>query len=100
VSLTVKLDKTPPTITFSGNSGTYSILGTVSITSSASDNLSGVASSTCQSISGPAYNFTPGTNSFSATATDNAGNTVTGTTTLRAAGDLCRPLRAVQAVRE
>jgi hypothetical protein len=92
VSLTVKLDKTPSTITFSGNSGTYSILGTVSITCSTSDNLSGVASSTCQSISGPAYNFTPDTNSFSATATDNAGNTVTGTTTftLRVTyADLC-----------
>jgi len=74
-SLTVKLDKTAPTVTYTGSSGTYGILDTVSITCTATDNLSGVASSTCQNVSGPAYNLTPGSNSFSATATDVAGNT-------------------------
>src|SRR5262249_13157488 len=65
-----------------GNAGTYRVDQMVSITCLPSDpNLkdgapgSGVATSTCKSISGPAYSFKLGLNSFSATATDYAGNT-------------------------
>ena len=41
---------------------------------SASDALSGIATNTCQSISGPAYLFVIGTNTYAAVATDKAGN--------------------------
>lgn len=74
-SLTVKLDKTAPTVTYTGGAPTYGILDTVSITCTTADNLSGVASTTCKDVTGPAYDFAPGTNEFSATATDAAGNT-------------------------
>jgi hypothetical protein len=90
-SLTVQLDKTSPTVTYTG-AATYGILDTVSITCTATDNLSGVASSTCQDVSGPAYNFDPGSNTFSATATDVAGNTgqaSVGFTLLVTFGDMC-----------
>jgi uncharacterized protein YjbJ (UPF0337 family) len=70
----INIDKTPPTVSYSGSAGSYTVDQTVSISCSASDSLSGVASSTCQSISGPAYSFNLGSNTFSATATDKAGN--------------------------
>jgi YD repeat-containing protein len=79
-SLIIRIDKTPPTVTYTGNLGTYNILGTVNITCTALDNLSGVASTTCQNIMGPAYNYNPGSNTFSAAATDNAGNIGFGST--------------------
>lgn len=73
---TVKIDTTPPVVSYTGNAGTYSVADSVSITCSASDPSpgSGVANSTCQDISGSAYTFALGTNSYSASATDNAGN--------------------------
>ncbi|TMR09004.1 hypothetical protein ETD86_45320 [Nonomuraea turkmeniaca] len=74
-SLTVKLDKTAPTVTYTGAKETYGILETVDITCTAADNLSGVDTTTCKDISGPAYDFDPAGNTFSATATDVAGNT-------------------------
>jgi hypothetical protein len=52
----------------------------VQITCKASDALSGVDSTTCQTISAPAYSFGLGTHSYSATATDNAGNSGSGST--------------------
>lgn len=72
----IHIDRTPPTITYAGNAGTYTADQMVAITCTASDPLSGVASSTCQDITGPAYSFllSPGVNTFSATATDVAGN--------------------------
>jgi 1-phosphatidylinositol phosphodiesterase len=76
----VKIDKTLPTVTYTGNAGTYTPDQIVSISCTAADSLSGVASSTCKDISGPAYNFAVGSNSFSAQATDNAGNVGTGAT--------------------
>ena len=91
-SLTVNLDATPPTITYSGNLGTYHILDTVSITCTATDAGSGVQSTTCADITGPAYNFDLGTNSFSATATDYAGNVGSGSTSFELIvtySDLC-----------
>ena len=72
--VTIKIDRTNPTVTYSGNQGTYSVDATVNITCTASDAGSGIASSTCHNISGPAYSFNPGNNTFSATATDIAGN--------------------------
>lgn len=79
-SVTVQVDKTVPTITYSGNAGSYTVDQAVAITCAASDNLSGVASDTCQDLSGPAYTFALGANSYSASATDNAGNLGEGST--------------------
>jgi Tol biopolymer transport system component len=76
----VSIDETPPTITFSGAT-TYSIDGTVSITCTAADALSGIASSTCTPVSGPAYVFAIGANVITATATDKAGNVTSATYT-------------------
>ena len=75
----VMIDLTNPTVTYTGNQGSYTVDQTVAITCASSDALSGVASDTCQDISGPAYSFALGVNSYSATATDNAGNVGTGT---------------------
>jgi hypothetical protein len=79
-TVTVKRDATPPVVTFSGNQGTYAITDTVSITCSAADALSGLASTTCQDVSEPAWQFGSGT-TLSATATDVAGNVGSGSTT-------------------
>ena len=79
-SLDVMLDKTAPIVTYTGNAGTYRILDTINITCSATDDLSGLISDTCQDITEPAYGFNPGTNAFSATATDLAFNVGTGST--------------------
>jgi hypothetical protein len=75
------VDTTPPVVTYSGNLGVYRIIDTIAITCSASDFGTNVTSTTCANITGPAYNFTLGLNTFSATATDAAGNVGTGSTT-------------------
>lgn len=77
----VNVDKTPPVVTYSGNQGTYSIADTVTITCSASDALSGIATTTCTDISGPAWQFGLGVTNRSATATDLAGNVGNGSIT-------------------
>ena len=77
----VNVDKTAPAVAYSGNAGTYSIADTVNITCAASDALSGVASTTCTDITGPAWQFGLGVTSRSASATDLAGNTGTGSVT-------------------
>ncbi len=77
---TVNVDKTAPVVSYSGNAGTYSVDQSVAISCSASDALSGVASSSCAGVSGPAWSFGPGSHTFSASATDNAGNTGSGST--------------------
>lgn len=64
----------PPSITFAGNAGTYTIDQMVSIVCSAHDALSGLASSSCQNARGPAWSFAPGSHQLAATASDNAGN--------------------------
>ncbi len=77
----INIDRTPPAVVYAGNQGEYTVDQTVNISSAATDSLSGVASSTCQNIAGPAYSFPLGASSFSATATDWAGNTGSGSTT-------------------
>ena len=73
-SVTIKRDATPPTVTYSGNAGSYTVDQMVAITCAANDELSGVASSTCADVSGAAYTFALGANILSATAKDLAGN--------------------------
>ncbi len=80
-SVTVKVDKTAPVVSYSGNAGSYAVDQSVSIGCSATDALSGIASSTCASVSGPAWSFGLGSHTFSASATDKAGNTGSGSTT-------------------
>ncbi len=80
-SVTLAYDATVPTITYTGNAGTYTIDQTVTITCSAIDNLSGIASTDCQNINAPAYTFATGVNTISSSATDNAGNIGTGSVT-------------------
>jgi hypothetical protein len=97
-SLSFKIDKTKPNITYTGQQATYSILDVVSITCSATDPISGGVASgvdpttnTCQNITGPAYNLNPD-NSYSAQATDYAGNTGSGTVSFKVVvtyADLC-----------
>jgi hypothetical protein len=67
-------------VSYAGNAGTYTVDQTISITCPAGDALSGLATTTCANISGPAYAFL-GTNTYHATATDVAGNSITTTAT-------------------
>jgi CSLREA domain-containing protein len=80
-SVTVKIDITPPTVTYTGNAGVYTVDQTVNITCSPDDNLAGLDLTTCADINGPAASFGLGTHSFSAIATDKAGNAGSGSTT-------------------
>src|SRR5439155_8371919 len=77
----INIDKTKPVITCSGNAGAYTIDQMVVITCTASDGLSGVASNTCTGVNAPAYTLALGSHTLSASATDKAGNTGTGSTT-------------------
>jgi hypothetical protein len=76
-SVNVSVDSTPPSITVTGNAGTYSPTQTVTIGCNASDSLSGLATNSCPTVSGVAASFGPGPHSYIATATDKAGNTST-----------------------
>ncbi len=83
ISETIKRDATPPEVTYTGNAGSYTVDQTVSIQCTASDPEpgSGVDSTTCEDVSGPAYAFGLGNHTFSASATDVAGNDGFGSTT-------------------
>ena len=77
-SITIKRDNTNPTVAYTGNAGTYTIDQTVSITCSAADATSGIATTSCADINDAAYALLlAGSTSFSATATDSAGNSAT-----------------------
>jgi hypothetical protein len=89
----VNIDLTAPTITYSGNQGSYTVDQTIAISCTAADALSGIASTDCQAISGSAASFGVGSHAISSTATDQAGNTGTGTVTFTVGvtyGSLCR----------
>jgi hypothetical protein len=81
-TVTVKVDRTAPTIAFTGNASSYDVDATVAIACAANDALSGLddAATSCAPISGPAYGFALGTNTFTALATDVAGNQATAST--------------------
>lgn len=75
VGTTILIDLTAPTITFTNNAGHYGLLDVVAIGCAAADTLSGIATSSCPTASGPAWSFALGTpNTLDASATDVAGN--------------------------
>lgn len=80
VSVTIKRDTTPPTVTYSGNQGIYSVLDTVDITCTAADATSGIASTTCADITGTGLDLGLGAHADTATAVDSAGNGATAIT--------------------
>lgn len=73
-SVTVKRDAAVPSVTYSGNAGAYTVDQSVNVTCSASDATSGLAATSCANVAGDAYTFGLGERSFSASASDNAGN--------------------------
>jgi hypothetical protein len=88
----INIDRTAPTVSYSGNAGTYTVDQTVAIACTATDALSGVASSTCANVSAPAYTLGLGSHTLNASATDKAGNTGTGSASFSVsvtAGSLC-----------
>ena len=96
---TIVPDTTPPTVTYSGNLGTYTVDQQVAIACTATDEPrgSGIASTTCADVSGPAAEFGLGPHAFSATATDNAGNVGNGSgsfTVIVTSASLCNLTRA------
>ncbi len=74
-------DVIPPTISYSAHAADYTVDLHVSITCTASDAESGLASNTCAPIEGDAYKFGLGSHTYAATATDNAGNSASASTT-------------------
>jgi hypothetical protein len=80
-SYVLKRDATPPVIAFSGST-TYTLDQAVSVTCSASDALSGIATSSCPGASGEAYTFAGAPSVLTATATDIAGNSTTRSATI------------------
>jgi len=76
----VAVDVTPPTIGYSSHAATYTVDEHVSIACAATDTESGIASNTCAPIDGDAYVFGLGPHTFSATATDKAGNSASAST--------------------
>jgi hypothetical protein len=85
-------DATKPVIAYTGNAGSYTVDQTVAITCTATDAMSGIAAKDCASINGAAYTFAAGTNSFNASATDNAGNSAAASTSFTVSvtqGSLC-----------
>jgi len=79
--VSVLVDTVSPIVTYTGNVGTYSVDQMIAIQCAAIDDSSGIASSTCADISGPAYTFGVGSHTYTATATDKAGNSVSASTT-------------------
>ena len=68
-------DATPPLVSYVGNAGTYEVDQQILITCAETDVTSGIATSTCAGIAGHATTFNVGTNTFTSSATDFAGNT-------------------------
>lgn len=79
-SISIQRDATAPSVSFSG-APTYQVNDVVNIDCTATDATSGIATSNCPDISGPAYSLGVGSHSVSGTATDNAGNSASASTT-------------------
>lgn len=89
----ISIDRTSPVVAYTGNKGTYDVDERVQIACTASDTLSGIASTTCANVDVPAWQAGVGSHTLSASALDNAGNagsaSTTYTVTVTPAG-LCR----------
>lgn len=85
--VTVRVDSQDPTLTFSGNQGSYDLTDTVDITCTATDDGSGIDTADCPEAHGPAYTFGIGSHTLNASATDLAGNQATDSTTFEVRGD-------------
>ena len=94
----IDIDLTNPTVTYTGGKASYQVDEQVSITCTAADALSGVASTTCANVSGPAYSFGLGSHTFSATATDRAGNTAGSLGHVHGRSHIHEPLQPLEAV--
>jgi hypothetical protein len=71
----INIDKTAPDITFTVEDGTeFKVDKVMSFTCQATDELSGVATTTCEDVSIPAYELGLGSHTFKADAEDVAGN--------------------------
>lgn len=85
----IQIDRTAPTIAFSGNAGTYEVDQIIAITCSAADTGSGIAATTCPMVAerpATAYVMTSTTTAtLMATAADNAGNSTTAATSFTVA---------------
>lgn len=75
-TVTIKRDATNPVITFAG-AGTFTVDRTISVSCTASDATSGIATSVCPTLSGDAFTMALGTQTLNASATDNVGNSAT-----------------------
>ncbi|MEH7495605.1 SGNH/GDSL hydrolase family protein [Neobacillus niacini] len=82
-SIAIYIDQTGPEISFSVEDGTqFTVDQQISITCQAADALSGVASSTCEDVSVPAYELGLGSHAYTAEAKDVAGNNSTKSVTI------------------
>lgn len=87
-TVSIKRDATPPTIGFSGNNSAYTVADTVDIACDATDDTSGVASTSCPGVvSQPAWQLGLGSHSYTATAADEAGNSTTAITSFNVTVD-------------
>lgn len=90
--MTVKLNTTAPTVAYTGNAGSYTVDQVVTIACAASDSGWGLATTTCEDVSAPAYTFGVGATTLTATADDVARNRSSATTTFAVSvtyGSLC-----------
>ena len=71
--LELSIDTVAPTIAWTGNAGMYGVDEVISITCSVADSNSGLATASCDEVSGLAYDFV-GATLLSGAATDVAGN--------------------------
>ena len=76
----IKLETAPPAVTYTGNAATYNVNQTVNITCVVTPSLAPITTNTCANISGAAYSFGLGAHPYSASASDQAGNTGMGNT--------------------
>lgn len=74
-SATVRIDQSAPTLAYTCAAATVDVAGDVSCQLSSADTLSGIKVVLGSSIQEPAWRLGAGTHVFSASATDNAGNT-------------------------
>jgi hypothetical protein len=79
-SVTIKRDATNPVITFGAHDKVFDVDGHITIPCEVSDALSGVASHNCATLDADAFRLAIANHNHTIRATDNAGNTVTAST--------------------